>query len=1196
MIQSKKNENMKISNSLKHAILIGLFGIMILFLIIYLEKKTISIYSESQSMISLTEHLTLLNGLFWKSTLLIVFVFIVFSFLLFRLLKNEQVSKENLLLSEKRFRTIFESAPLGIALIDSNSGRIHNANPKYSEIIRRSAEELSNIDWMSITHPDDLQKGLSFKSQMNNNNLRSFKMSKRYLRPDGSYVWVDISIATVETGNKIHPLHITMVEDITERKEIEEDIIKNQQNFEEAEKLAKIGSWEYNIETSEIKWSKGHYALFELENETSDILYGKYRSACHPDDFHIIDEMRENAIKTGKGFSYEYRVIGKSGNIKNIACLGEVVRNAEGKIIGLKGTGQDITARKEMENLLKVKEQNALLVRHAAQVPGIIYQYQIYPDGKFLFPYISGGVKELAGITPEEAMQDGFKVFNLVHPDDLQSLMATLHHFINPQESWVHEFRIISPQKGIRWVRGNSKPEEMTDGSILWHGYFADITGSKLAEEELKISKEKLEAVFNGSNDAVMLLTRKGFFDCNPITLKMFGLSERNEFIESHPSDLSPALQPDGKDSLLKANEMIEIAYEKGVNRFEWVHQRKNGENFPAEVSLSAFNYGNERVLQATIHDITQRKLAKNKLAENEALLSSILQTLPVSVFCKDINNDFRYTLWNKTAEDISGTKSEECIGKTDYDCFSKKEADCYRETDIEAIKMNGVLDIPEELSESKNKCVIVHTKKTIVKDSNGRPHFILGVSEDITERKKAEEVIKKSEEKYRSLVENADDVIITLDINNTIQFINHTPSGASIDKVMSTCILNYLPEEYRELAIERIKNVYECKKSFNYEMPGKHLDGTIVWFSISVGPMFSGNEVNGVTLIIRDLTQRKNAEDLIKKSEEKYRSLVENAEDIIITLDKENYIQFINHTHLNAPLDQVVGTSIFDYVPEEFKVVVKQKLENIFLTKKSLNHEMPGRHLDGSLAWFSINAGPLFSEDEVTGTTLILRDISERKKTEEKINQSLKEKEILLKEVHHRVKNNLQIILSILNLQYSNITDKKTLELLRDIRSRIKAMSFIHELLYQTNNFSRINFSEYISNITSNLIYSYTKNPEIDLKLDIEPIFLDLDHAIPCGLIINEIVTNALKYAFTETSNEEHSDEKAEVCISLTQTNKVIQLIIADNGKGFPGDIDYRNTESLGMQLVLTLVQQLRGEIAQDNSNGTKYTITFSV
>jgi two-component sensor histidine kinase len=213
--------------------------------------------------------------------------------------------------------------------------------------------------------------------------------------------------------------------------------------------------------------------------------------------------------------------------------------------------------------------------------------------------------------------------------------------------------------------------------------------------------------------------------------------------------------------------------------------------------------------------------------------------------------------------------------------------------------------------------------------------------------------------------------------------------------------------------------------------------------------------------------------------------------------------------------------------------------------------------------------------------------DLTDRKQAEAQIKQSLEEKEVLLKEVHHRVKNNLQIISSILNLQSSTIADKQTLDLLKNSQDRIRSMSLIHELLYQTKDFSTINFSEYIRSIATNLFQSYNQNRLVNLVLELEPVFLDLDSAIPCGLIINELITNSLKYAY-------NTDDEGDVRINLTLTNNIVIIIIEDTGKGFPTMIDFRETESLGMQLVISLTDQIDGEIKMENSQGTRFEIQF--
>ena len=238
---------------------------------------------------------------------------------------------------------------------------------------------------------------------------------------------------------------------------------------------------------------------------------------------------------------------------------------------------------------------------------------------------------------------------------------------------------------------------------------------------------------------------------------------------------------------------------------------------------------------------------------------------------------------------------------------------------------------------------------------------------------------------------------------------------------------------------------------------------------------------------------------------------------------------------------------------------------------------------------WREIYLNPIYDEKgkvmEVSG---IAHDISEKRQAEEKIVESLREKEILLKEVHHRVKNNMQVISSILNLQSSYVKDKNTLNILKESQNRIKSMAFIHESLYQTKDFSKINFSEYVTNLSRNLVHSYeVMEGKILLNLNVQNIFLNLDQSIPCGLIINELISNSLKYAFK-------GKKRGIITVEIKQKADNIVMSISDNGAGLPKKIDFRNTDSLGLQLVVTLTEQIDGTISLDNKKGTKFTIRF--
>lgn len=231
----------------------------------------------------------------------------------------------------------------------------------------------------------------------------------------------------------------------------------------------------------------------------------------------------------------------------------------------------------------------------------------------------------------------------------------------------------------------------------------------------------------------------------------------------------------------------------------------------------------------------------------------------------------------------------------------------------------------------------------------------------------------------------------------------------------------------------------------------------------------------------------------------------------------------------------------------------------------------------------------PLVDNNEVTGVVVAFTDISERKKAMTLIESSLKEKEVLLREIHHRVKNNLQIISSILNLQASYITDQKSLEAFEESKSRVRSMALIHEKLYQNKTLSRLNLKDYVEELVDNLMKSYRRdNNMITTDIEISEIFLNADTAIPLGLIINELVSNSLKYAFPD-------ERKGKITLSVfPEAEESFRMVVADNGIGINKDFDINKTETLGLQLVYSLVNQLNGEIKVSNKAGTQFEINF--
>ena len=213
---------------------------------------------------------------------------------------------------------------------------------------------------------------------------------------------------------------------------------------------------------------------------------------------------------------------------------------------------------------------------------------------------------------------------------------------------------------------------------------------------------------------------------------------------------------------------------------------------------------------------------------------------------------------------------------------------------------------------------------------------------------------------------------------------------------------------------------------------------------------------------------------------------------------------------------------------------------------------------------------------------------MTEKKRIEDKVNRSLKEKDVLLQEIHHRVKNNLQIVSSLLSLQSRYIEQPDSIEIFRDSQSRIKSMALVHEKLYQSGDLTRINLSEYIPDLVSDLFRSYGVNYNlVQFKINSENISLDINTAIPCGLIINELVTNSIKHAFQGII-------KGEIVVELKYEDDCLKMKVQDNGVGFPEEVNLSNIKTLGLQLVISLTKQLDGSIELIKENGTSFNIIF--
>jgi PAS domain S-box-containing protein len=344
---------------------------------------------------------------------------------------------------------------------------------------------------------------------------------------------------------------------------------------------------------------------------------------------------------------------------------------------------------------------------------------------------------------------------------------------------------------------------------------------------------------------------------------------------------------------------------------------------------------------------------------------------------------------------------------------------------------------------------------------------------------------------------------------------------------------------------------------------------------------------------LVQDVTDRKRVEEKLKESEERYRTLFEGSPDAVFLADpKSSKIIDANSAASNLLLrskKEIIGmhqselhpSRMEEYVREKFDLHVRQICAPVAvesLVIRSDEKEIPVE----LLAQKTVIAG----KPVIQG---IFRNITERKRAEEQIKTSLREKEVLLRELHHRVKNNVQIMASLLRLQTGHIKNKKMQEMVKSYLGRIQSMGIIHEKLYHSEDLGRINLSRNIRSLATHLFHTYGVNANVvKLKVEMEDLYLDINRAIPLGLIVNEIISNSLKYGFP-------ASRKGEVFISLKSTDKgKVVLKIIDTGIGIPSDIDLNNPHSLGLLLVDDLVNQIGGRYELARDKGTIFKITF--
>jgi PAS domain S-box-containing protein len=1008
--------------------------------------------------------------------------------------------------SEKKYREVVKNAGDVIYSTD-NRGNFTYANAAALRCVGYSLEEIKQLGYLDLVLP-------AHRARVEINYLRQYlaKTPTTYIEypfqtKSGAVKWFGQNASFILEGEKFTGFHV-IARDITERKFAEEALLRSERKYKDIFNLAPAGIYQSSLDGRFITVNS---ALVKI------LGYDSPDEMMHLDmakDVYFDEEQRAALIAQfepeGSAADLEILWKKKDGMPVWIQLNAHAVKDAEGRTLHFGGFVRDITERKRAEAALRASEERiGLILENVHDVITILAA-----DGTIL--YESPSVEQVVGYTQEEMA--GKSVWEFIHPEDLPQVLDTFNSALSiAGATKTAELRFR--RKDGSWCILESIGKNLLADPIIRGVMISsrDITERKCAEEALRLSEDKFSKAFHTSPDSINInRLRDGMFiEVNDGFTNLTGYTPAN--VKGKTSlDIDIWAHPE--DRALLVRQLKEHGEMTGL---EAQFRVKDGSIIVGLMSAKVIEVEGEQCIISITRDISDRKKAEEEIREKEEYLRQVIDANPNLIFVRDAEGKF--VMANKAVADQCGTTVENLIGKTDLDFNPyKEEVESFLRTDREVMDSLRPKFIPEELTSdaATGRKRWSQTIKVPILSGDGKAHHVLGVTTDITDRKQAEEALRKAHD---------------------------------------------------ELELRILKRTAEL------------------------------TDVNAA----------------LSASEERFRMLTEYSHDVIMRFDRQR-----RHLYVNPSVEKVSGIPPSKFIgkthaelrfPKHLVKLWEEAIEYVFETKAPhrVEFELPNH------TWFDWQLVPEMSTDGTVNTVLAsARDITDRKHTEEEIKRlnenlegrviertallesSLREKEVLLKEIHHRVKNNMQVISSLLNLQSGHVKDKRALELFKESQNRIKSMALIHEKLYQSGDLSRIVVAQYIRSLATFLFRSYTDNSKtVSLKLDVQDILMNIDTAVTCGLIINELVTNALKYAFPATSETGNDNNRAkqEICIALEMDERGTTLLkVKDNGIGISPDFDYKHANSLGLQLVNALTDQLEGTLELRSNGETEIIISF--
>lgn len=1059
-------------------------------------------------------------------------------------ISERKKAEEKLISSEKTFRAITENSPVGIYYNDM-SGTFLFGNKKAEEIVGYKQHELvgKNFLKLKLLNSNDILKAgriLALNNLGKSTGPDHFTLNTR----SGAKKQVEITTTIIDVeGQKVV---MGMVQDISERKKTEETLRSSEENF----RTIFEGAYDAIVHVDKkTRILNVNQAFTEITGFSKEEVVGKLGINLAkkfvnikqlPDILAMIKKVASKRPIKPYDLIFRDKILEVSTNFQD-----------DGQIVGIV---RDITDRKKVEEALRDSEERLKIIYDNA--PDSIFIGSV--DGTIIDG--NRAAEEMIGYSKEELVGKNILNVKLVVPSDYPKITKAMAKSALGLKTGPVVYKAIKKNGSYFYAEISTFPVNINNTKLVLC-IARDISQRAKAEEELRESEEKYRSLFEQSADSTLIIEEDLFVDCNQATLDMLGYSSKDEFLSTHPSQVSPEVQPDGRKSFEKANEMMAIAYKKGSHRFEWMHKRKNNEIFPVEVLLTAVPIGKDKFLHVVWRDITDRKKAEAALLRSENQYRSFFE--------KDISGIYLSTPQGKLLDcnpafaKMLGYNSKEIL-KIDTRILYPKPTN--REVFLNRLIEHKIL-IDEEIDLVRKNGELIHCIENVVGDfdENGTLVRFQGYLMNITERKRTEKILKENEQKLRNIFDNSTNLFYSHTTDHKLTYLSPQVKeilGYSQEEALMRWTDFVSDNPINEAGFKATQKAIETgERQPPYEMELIKKSGEKIWVEVREAPIIKNGKTESVVGALSDITKRKTASEALIESEIKYRTLIEDSNDGIYLLFNRRF-EIVNDKFL-----QITG-----YTREEinepgfdFMRLVSPKSRNFVEERNNRinNGEKPPSKYDFTAIRkngeeYELEVSVSFIEyKEGFATQGTIRDITERKKQQEILMNTIiqvqeDEKFKIGKELHDGLGQLLisaSMYLESLNKIKNQLPENKR-EDLRKARKLYKQaisdarrishglmVTGIHEhgILYLikqlclNSNVPELTFTFTHQNINEEMI-----NEEIKVHI---------------YRIVQELITNILKHSSASKAN-----------IKLNYYVKgILKLVVSDNGKGFdPEKVKY--------------------------------------